>query len=127
MIMTGGDRARSTEAFRRSDACFRRFDSAVARRRVGYKRIEQVLRSVSHIFNRTIESCFVGLGRFGEAAQLPNELKRGSANFILCGGWTEVMKCFDGSAHRIEITNSGSGERCQASTMNVTVGFALAS
>ena len=60
-----------------------------------------MLCNVRDVFDRAIESCLICLGRFGETAQLPDELKRRCANFILCSGWTEVMKCFDGSAHVI--------------------------
>ena len=99
MVMAGRDGLRRTEAFRRSRACFHRFRYAIARRRVGHERIEQMLRGVRDIIDGTIESCLVCLGRVRETAQLPDELKRRSANFILSSGWTEVMKCFDGSAH----------------------------
>ena len=97
--MTGHDEPRRVEAFCRSRACFHRFDFAIARRRVGHKRIEQMLCGMSDIVDSAIESCLICLGRFGETAQLPDELKRRCANFILSSGWTEVMKCFDDSAH----------------------------
>jgi hypothetical protein len=99
MTMTGRDGLRRTEAFRRSRASFHCLDCAIARRRGGHKRIEQMLCGVSDIIDGAIESCLVGLGRFRETAQLADELKRRSANFILCRRWTEVVKCFDGSAH----------------------------
>jgi hypothetical protein len=89
----------STEAFRRSRASFHRFGYAIARRRVGHERIEQMLRGVRDIIDGTIESCLVCLGRFRETAQLADELKRRSANLVVRRRWTEVMKCFDGSAH----------------------------
>jgi hypothetical protein len=106
MIMTRRDRLRRTETFRRSRACFHRFDYAIAWRRVGHKRIEQMLRSVSDIIDGTIKSCLVCLGRLCETAQLPDELKRRSANFIRRRRWTEVVKCFDRSAHVGIINNS---------------------
>jgi hypothetical protein len=96
----------STEAFRGSRACFHRFRYAIARRRVGHKRIEQMLCDVSDIIDGTIERCLVCLGRFRETAQLSDELKRRSANLVVRRGWTEVMKCFDGSAHVRIINNS---------------------
>jgi hypothetical protein len=99
MIMTGYDDPRRIEAFCRSRACFHRFDFAIARRRVSHKSIEQMLCGMSDVFDCAIESCLVCLGRLGETAQLPDELKRRSANFIRSGGWTEVMKCFYRSAH----------------------------
>jgi hypothetical protein len=101
MIMTDDNGRRRIEAFRRSRTCFHRFDCAIARRRVDHKRFEQMLCSLSDIIDSAIESCLVCLGRFGETAQLPDELKRRCANFIVCSGWTEVVKCFDGSAHEI--------------------------
>jgi hypothetical protein len=99
MIMTDRDGLRRTEAFRGSGACFHRFDRAIARRRVGHKRVEQMLRGVSDIIDSPIESSFVYLRRFRETAQFADELKRRSANLIVRRGWTEVVKCFDGSAH----------------------------
>jgi hypothetical protein len=56
-------------------------------------------RGMGHVIDSAIECCLIYPGRFGETAQLPDELKRRCANFILSSGWTEVMKCFDGSAH----------------------------
>ena len=64
-----------------------------------------MLGGMSDIIDGAIERCLICLGRFGETAQLSDELKRRGANFILCRGWTEVMKCFDGAAHRIESMN----------------------
>src|SRR5512143_1938165 len=98
MIMTGRNRLCRSEAFRRSRACFHRFECAIARWRDGHKRIEQMSCGMSDIIDGAIESCLVCLGRFRETAQLADELKRRSANFIRCRGWTEVVKCFDGSA-----------------------------
>jgi len=57
--MTGRDGLRRTEAFRRSRACFHRFDYAIARRHGGHKRIEQMMRGVSNIIDGAIESCLV--------------------------------------------------------------------
>jgi hypothetical protein len=96
----------STKAFRRSRACLHRFGCAIARRRVAHKRIEQMVGRVSDIIDGTIESCLVCLGGFRETAQLADELKRRSANLVLRRRWTEVMKCFDGSAHVTTINNS---------------------
>jgi len=49
--------------------------------------MEQMSRGMSDIIDSAIESCLVCLGRFGETTQLPNELKRGCANFILRRWW----------------------------------------
>jgi hypothetical protein len=106
MIMTGRDGLRRSEAFRGSRVCFHRFGCAIARRRIGHKRIEQMVCRVCNIIDGTIESCLVCLGRFRETAQLADELKRRSANLVIRCGWTEVMECFDGSAHVTTINNS---------------------
>jgi len=63
---------------------------------------------MGHVIHRAIECCLICLGRFREAAQLPDELKRRSANFIRRRSWTEVVKCFDGSAHIGTINTSRS-------------------
>jgi len=65
-----------------------------------------MLRGVNDIIDGSIESCLVCLGRFCETAQLADELKRRSANLVIRRRWTEVMKCFDCSAHVITINNS---------------------
>jgi hypothetical protein len=106
MMMTSRDGLRRTEAFRGSGACFHRFDCAIARWPVGHKRIEQMVCGVCDIIHGTIESFLVCFGRFCETAQLANELKRRRANLVDRRRWTEVMKCFDGSAHVITINNS---------------------
>lgn len=64
MIMTGRDGLRRSEAFRRSRACFHRFDYAIARRHGGDKRIEQMLRGVSDIIDGTIEAASFALEGF---------------------------------------------------------------
>ena len=64
-----------------------------------------MLCGMSDVIDGAIKHCLIRLGRLRKTAQLPDELKRRSANFILGSGWTEVMKCFDGSAHRIESMN----------------------
>jgi hypothetical protein len=56
MIVTRCDGLLRTEAFRGSRACFHRFDCAIARRRVGHKRIEQMVCGVSDIVDGTIKA-----------------------------------------------------------------------
>jgi hypothetical protein len=106
MIMTGRNGLRRSEAFRGSRVCFHRFGCAIAQRRIGHKRIEQMVCRVCDIIDGTIESCLVCFGRFRETAQLADELKRRSANLVVRRRWTEVMKCFDGSTHVTTINNS---------------------
>src|SRR5437762_14362261 len=52
----------------------------------------------------SIECVLVCFRRFGEPAQLSNELHRRRVNFVLARRRTEVMKCFDGSAHGESLT-----------------------
>ena len=54
--------------------------------------------------HRSIECLFVRLRRFGETAQLADELERRRANFVVGRRRTEVMKCFDSSAHKEPLT-----------------------
>lgn len=86
----------------RSGFRLQRFRFAIPRRRIGDQRFKKVMRGMGHIIDGTVESFLVCLGGLGETAQLPDELQRRSANFIRRRRWTEVVKCFDGSAHRIE-------------------------
>jgi hypothetical protein len=58
-----------------------------------------MMRGMRYLIDSAIEGCFVYLRRFRETAQLTDELKRRSVNFIRRRRWTEVVKCFDGSAH----------------------------
>jgi len=58
-----------------------------------------MLCGVSNIIHCPVEGYLVWLGRSSETAQLSDELKRRCSNLIRRGRWTEVMKCFDGSAH----------------------------
>jgi len=51
-----------------------------------------------------IKGVLIRVGRFRESGQLPNELKRRCANLVVCRRRTEVMKCFDGSAHEESLT-----------------------
>jgi hypothetical protein len=75
MIMAGPDGLCRSEAFRGARACFHCLDFAIARRRAGYERFEQMMCSISDIIYRTIEGRLVCLGRLRETAQLPDELK----------------------------------------------------
>jgi hypothetical protein len=92
----------------RSRFRLQRFRFAIPRRRISDQRFKKMMRGMGHVIHRAIESFFICLGRFGETGQLPDELKRRCANFILSSGWAEVMKCFDGSAHIRTINTSRS-------------------
>src|SRR6266576_3408392 len=84
----------------RSCASFQCFRLAISRWSIRHQRIKQFLRDLRHPIDGASESLFVRLGRFGEAAQFSNELKRRRPNFFLRGRRREVMQCFDVSTHK---------------------------
>lgn len=88
------------KTLRRSRASFHRFYFAIARRNICLQRMQQLSRNVRHTIDRPIKRFFIRLGRFGEAAQFPNELKRGCADLFLRGRRREVMQGFDVSTHK---------------------------
>jgi hypothetical protein len=83
-----------------SRARFHSFDFAIARRGIGHKGVKQVLGGVGHVVHRAVEGFFIRFGRFAEAAQFPNELKRRRADFFVGRGRGEVMQGSDVSAHK---------------------------
>ena len=62
------------------------------------------MRDMRDFIDRVIECVLVRSRRFGEPAQLANELKRRRANLIVRRRRTKVVKCFDGSAHEESLT-----------------------
>lgn len=62
------------------------------------------MRGMRDFIDCVIERLFVCLRRFGESAQLPNELQRRRPDLVIRRRRTEVMKCFDGSAHKELLT-----------------------
>ena len=68
------------------------------------------------LIDRAIESVFVCFRRFGETAQLADELERRRTNFIICRRRTEVMKCFDGSAHKESLTTDAAVSKVESIT-----------
>jgi len=75
------------------------FDVAIARRRVGYERIEQLTRGYGYLRDCMIKGRLVGLGRLAESAQFPHELNCRSANLFLSRRWFEVMQSPDVATH----------------------------
>ena len=75
MALAVRDVVRRTEAFCRAGARSHGFDCAIAWRRVGHKRIEQVLRGMGDLIHSTIESSFVYFRRSCETAEFAHELQ----------------------------------------------------
>jgi len=65
-----------TEAFRRSRPRFQSFRLTIAGRRVRNYRSEQMMRGMRNLIDRSIECVLVCFRRFGETAQLADELQR---------------------------------------------------
>ena len=74
--------------------------------------------------HRLIECLFVRLRRFGKTAQLADELERRRTNFVVGRRRTEIMKCFDGSAHEESVTADSADEKrilFRRSALNPTI------
>src|SRR4030095_11168390 len=65
-----------------------------------------MMRGMDHVIHSAIECFFVGARWLCKSAKFPNKLERRRANFIRRRRWTEVVKCFNGSAHVRTINNS---------------------
>src|SRR3954464_12083689 len=87
------------EALRRSCPSLERFRFAVPWRGGGDQRLQQMLGNVGDLVDRVIECFFVSLRGLGEAADLPNKLKRGRTDFVIRRGRQKIMQSFDVSAH----------------------------
>jgi hypothetical protein len=83
---------------------FRRFFFAVLRRRGSFERAQQAARGSDYFLNRGGERGFVGLRRFVETADLPDELERCGAHFLLGNRRIEIEKIFDVSTHKTSLT-----------------------
>jgi len=66
-----------------SSTSFRGFHFAIAGRRLSDERIKQVMRCMSHLFNRAVENIFVDFCRPRKPTQLPDKLQRRSAHFFV--------------------------------------------
>jgi hypothetical protein len=65
-----------TKAFRRSRPRFQSLRFAISRRRVCYQRFEEMMCDVRNVIYRAIGYVLVCFRRFGETAQLADELQR---------------------------------------------------
>ena len=63
-----------------------------------------MMRGMRNVIDRAIECVLVCFRRFGESAQLADELQRRRPNLVIRRRRTEVMKCFDGSTHEESLT-----------------------
>jgi hypothetical protein len=70
---------------------------------VGDEGIHELARRAGHLVYRAAESRFIGFGRAGEAAQLPNELESRCTDFFVRGRGMEVMQRFDVSTHVLSL------------------------
>src|SRR6266536_4406985 len=101
MIMRGISRGRKrAKPFCGSRASFQRFHFAISRRSIRDQGIEQFPRDLRHAVYRPGERRFVHFGRFREAAQFSDKLKRRCTNFFFRHRRFEVMQSFDVSTHK---------------------------
>ncbi len=101
MIMRGISRGRKrAKPFCGSRASFQRFHFAISRRSIRDQGIEQFPRDLRHAVYRPGERRFVHFGRFREAAQFSDKLKRRCTNFFFRRRRFEVMQSFDVSTHK---------------------------
>src|SRR5579863_2812458 len=78
---------------------FRRLFLTIFRGCRGFERAEQANRDAGDVVDSRIESCLVGPGWFVEAADLPDELQRCSANLFLSGRRLKVEERPNVSTH----------------------------
>ena len=93
-----------SKPFRRSRLGFHRFYLAITRRCIRYERFKQMMRGMRDFIDRAIECFLVCFRRLRETAQFSDELQRRRLDFIIGRGRTEVVKCFDSSAHEELLT-----------------------
>src|SRR5579871_3721513 len=79
---------------------FRRLFFTILWRRGSFERAQQAARGSDYFLNRRSERCFVGLRRFVETADLPDELERCGPHFLLGNRRIEIEKIFDVPTHR---------------------------
>jgi hypothetical protein len=81
-----------------------RFNLAITRRRIRYERFKQMMRGMHDFIDRAIECFLICFRRLREAAQFSDELQRRRLDLIIGRGRTEIVKCFDSSAHEELLT-----------------------
>src|SRR5690349_6649672 len=72
---------------------------AIARRRRGGERFQQLARRIRHAINGLVECQLVRLGGPREPTQLPDELYGGCADLLLCRGRLEIVERSNVTAH----------------------------
>ena len=97
--LAGAARGGSAEAGRGPGAGLACLDLAIAGRRVGHERVEELMRGVRHLVHCPVEGGLVGFCRPREAAELADELQRGRTDLFVRGGRLEVVQSLDVAAH----------------------------
>ena len=95
----GVRRALCDEPFGGAGFGFGGFFGAVLGRGGGFEGAEQAHGDAGDFVDGGLERFLVGLGRFVEAGDFPDELERGVANLIGSDRWIKVIERFDVSAH----------------------------
>jgi len=92
------------KTFGRSRFCFQRLHFTISRWRVRYQRFEQMVRNMRHFIDCAIERVFIRTRRFGETAQLANELERRRSDLVVRRRGCKIMQGLNVSAHEESVT-----------------------
>jgi hypothetical protein len=92
-------RSLSTESFKRAGSRFRRFFFAILGGRCGLERMKQASGDGGYLVDGCEERGFIGLRWLVQAADFPDELERGRADFLLSDWRIEVEERLDIPAH----------------------------
>jgi hypothetical protein len=92
----------AAESHRGASFRFRRLLFSILCWCVRFKRMDQASRDGSYFVDRSQERSFVGLRRFVESGDFPDELERRSANLVRRDRRIEIEKRFDVPAHSFD-------------------------
>ena len=91
------------------------------------QRVDESSGYFRHVLDGAVEGRLVGLRRFGEAAQLPDELQRRRANLLIGRGRIEVEQGFDVPTHAPTLRHPGPRAGDVMSRLALSVSCVLAS
>src|SRR5271165_806030 len=122
-----GESGRSCESPPAPVARLQRLRLAVPRRSGAAQRMDELPRGLRDLVDRALEGLCIGLRGPGEPADLPHELERGGADFVVGGGRLEVEQRADIAAHDRSLSNPEIGDHCVSSNCAVIVTVSLSS
>lgn len=78
----------------------------ILRGRASFERAEKTSGNAGDFLDSGEKGVLVGVGRFGEAADLPHELERSRTNLFIGNGRIEVEQSLDIPAHDFNVADS---------------------